>query len=52
MDIIQAINQRKSIGAFKSDPVTKEVLREIMEVGLLGILQRFVQFAARLISYY
>jgi len=34
MDIVEAINQRKSIRAFKSDPVPKEILREIMEVAL------------------
>jgi len=34
MDIVEAINQRKSIRAFKSDPVPKEILREIMELAL------------------
>ena len=34
MDIVEAINQRKSIRAFKSDPVPKEVLKEIMELAL------------------
>jgi nitroreductase len=34
MDIVEAINQRKSIRAFKSDPVPKETLREIMELAL------------------
>jgi len=32
MDIVEAINQRKSIRAFTSDPVPKEILREIMEL--------------------
>jgi len=34
MDIVEAINQRKSIRAFKSDPVPKETLEEIMELAL------------------
>jgi nitroreductase len=34
MDIVEAINQRKSIRAFKADPVPKEILREIMELAL------------------
>jgi nitroreductase len=34
MDILEAINQRKSIRAFKPDPVPKEILREIMELAL------------------
>jgi len=34
MDIVEAINQRKSIRAFKSDPVPKEILREIMGLAL------------------
>jgi nitroreductase len=34
MDIIEAIDQRKSIRAFKSDPVPKEILKEIMELAL------------------
>ncbi|MGB5924829.1 MAG: nitroreductase [Dehalococcoidia bacterium] len=34
MDIVEAIHQRKSIRAFKSDPVPKEVLKEIMELAL------------------
>jgi nitroreductase len=34
MDIIEGINQRRSIRAFKSDPVPKEVLEEIMELAL------------------
>ena len=34
MDIDQAIEQRKSIRAFKSDPVPKEILKEIMELAL------------------
>jgi nitroreductase len=34
MDIVEAINQRKSIRAFKSDPVPKEILKEIMELAL------------------
>ena len=32
MDIVEAISQRKSIRAFKSDPVPKEILKEIMEL--------------------
>ena len=32
MDIVEAINQRKSTRAFKSDPVPKEILEEIMEL--------------------
>jgi nitroreductase len=34
MDIVEAIQQRKSIRAFKSDPVPKEILKEIMELAL------------------
>jgi len=34
MDIVEAIQQRKSIRAFKSDAVPKEILREIMELAL------------------
>ena len=34
MEIVEAINQRKSIRAFKSDPVPKEILKEIMELAL------------------
>jgi nitroreductase len=34
MDIVEAINQRKSVRAFKSDPVPRETLREIMELAL------------------
>jgi len=34
MDIVEAINQRKSIRAFESDPVPKEILKEIMELAL------------------
>jgi nitroreductase len=34
MDIVEAINQRKSIRAFKSDPVPQEVLKEIIEMAL------------------
>jgi nitroreductase len=34
MDIIEAINQRRSIRAFKSDSVPKEILHEIMELAL------------------
>ncbi|MFC2041416.1 nitroreductase [Chloroflexota bacterium] len=34
MDIHEAINQRKSIRAFKPDPVPPEVLREILELSL------------------
>jgi nitroreductase len=34
MDVAEAINQRKSIRAFKSDPVPREILRAIMELAL------------------
>jgi nitroreductase len=34
MDIVEAIHQRKSIRAFKSDPVPREILKEIMELAL------------------
>lgn len=34
MDIGQAIDKRKSIRAFESDPVPKEILREILELAL------------------
>ncbi len=34
MDIAEAIRQRKSIRAFKPDPVPKETLKEIMELAL------------------
>src|SRR4030043_445811 len=34
MDIVEAINQRKSVRAFKSDPVPREILKEIMEPAL------------------
>ena len=34
MDIAAAINQRKSIRAFKPDPVPKETLKQIMELAL------------------
>jgi nitroreductase len=34
MDIVEAIHQRKSIRAFRSDPVPKEVLKGIMELAL------------------
>ena len=34
MDIVEAINQRRSIRAFKSDPVPKEILKEIMGLAL------------------
>jgi len=34
MDITEAINQRKSIRAFESDPVPKEILEEIIELAL------------------
>jgi nitroreductase len=34
MDIVEAIDQRKSIRAFKSDPVPRETLKEIMELAL------------------
>lgn len=34
MDIIEAVNQRKSIRAFKSNPVPQDVLREIVGMAL------------------
>ena len=34
MEIVEAIRQRKSIRAFKSDPVPKEIMKEIMELAL------------------
>jgi len=34
MDIVEAIQQRKSTRAFKSDPVPQEILKEIMELAL------------------
>ena len=34
MDIVEAIHQRMSIRAFKPDPVSREVLGEIMELAL------------------
>jgi nitroreductase len=34
MEIVEAIQKRKSIRAFKSDPVPKEILKEIMELAL------------------
>ena len=34
MEIVEAINQRKSIRAFKSDPVAQEILKEVMELAL------------------
>ena len=34
MDITEAVNRRKSIRVFKSDPVPGEILREIMELAL------------------
>jgi nitroreductase len=34
VDVAEAIDKRKSIRAFKSDPVSKEILREIMELAL------------------
>ena len=34
MDIVEAIDQRKSIRAFKSDPVPKGILKGIMELAL------------------
>jgi len=34
MDIVEAVNQRKSIRAFKADPVPKETLKKIMELAL------------------
>lgn len=34
MEIVEAINRRKSIRAFKSNPVPREILKEIMELAL------------------
>ena len=34
MDIVEAVNQRKSIRAFKPDPVPQETLKELMELAL------------------
>ncbi len=34
MEIIEAIQQRKSIRAFRSDPLPQEILKEIMELAL------------------
>jgi len=34
MDIVEAINQRKSIRAFKPDPVPREILNEIVELSV------------------
>lgn len=34
MDIVEAVHQRKSIRAFKPDPVPRQVLREILELAL------------------
>ena len=34
MEIVEAINRRKSIRAFKSDPVPREILKEVMELAL------------------
>jgi nitroreductase len=34
MDIVEAINRRRSIRAFKSDPVSRETVTEIMELAL------------------
>jgi nitroreductase len=34
MEIVEAINQRKSIRAFKADPVPQEILKEIIELAL------------------
>ncbi len=34
MDILEAVNQRKSIRAFKPDPVPQGILKEIMELAL------------------
>jgi len=34
MDIVEAIQQRKSTRAFKSDPVPQKILKEIMELAL------------------
>ena len=34
MDVIEAIKKRKSIRAYQPDPVSKEILMEILEVGM------------------
>ena len=34
MDIVEAIQQRKSIRAFRPDPVPQEILKEILELAL------------------
>jgi len=34
MDIVQAIRQRKSIRAFKPDPVPREIMKEVLELAL------------------
>jgi nitroreductase len=34
MDVAEAISKRKSIRAFKSDPVPKAILKEVMEPAL------------------
>ena len=34
MDTAAAVNKRKSIRAFKPDPVPRKILREIMELAL------------------
>jgi nitroreductase len=34
MEIVEAIQKRKSIRAFKSDPVPQEILKKIMELAL------------------
>ncbi|MFC1961895.1 nitroreductase [Chloroflexota bacterium] len=34
MDLVEAVNQRRSIRAFKPDPIPKELLEEIMELAL------------------
>lgn len=34
MDILDAIHQRKSIRGFKSDPIPKEILQKVLELGI------------------
>ncbi|MBI4767064.1 MAG: nitroreductase [Deltaproteobacteria bacterium] len=34
MDLLEAVNSRKSIRGYKSDPVPKEILKEILEVAV------------------
>jgi len=34
MDVIEAVKKRKSIRGYKSDPVPKEVLEQILELAM------------------